>query len=69
MNGYANADTYFAASNILNTESLYLSAKRITNIFALRNLVINAQECGLMGGDIEVENIEFDEILDVVLDD
>lgn len=69
MNGYANADTYFAAANILNTESLYLSAQRITNVFALRNLVVDAQELGLMGRDIEIENIEFDEILDAVLGD
>lgn len=69
MNGYANADTYFAACNILNIESLYLAAQRITNVFALRNLVVDAQECGMMGRDIDIENIEFDEILDAVLGD
>ena len=36
MNGYANADTYFAAAAIHNIESLYIAARRLTNGFALR---------------------------------
>lgn len=70
MNGYANAETYFAATHILNIESLYISARRMTNSFALRNMFVDAVEAGIIAGEhIDVENVEFDEILDSVLGD
>lgn len=69
MNGYANADTFFAANAFLNIENLFVSAKRVTNAWALRNIFADAQMAGIVGDDIEIENIEFDEILDAVLED
>lgn len=70
MNGYANADTYFAATNILNIESLFLAASRLSNTFALRNLFADAVESGMIANrNLDIENINFDEILDAVLDD
>lgn len=70
MNGYANAETHFAAVNILNIESLYISARRMTNSFALRNMFVDAVEAGIVAGmHIEIENVDFDEILDAVLGD
>lgn len=70
MNGYANADTFFAATHIQNIESLYVAARRMSNSFSLRNLFIDAIDAGMIAGDhLDIENIEFDEILDTVLDD
>lgn len=67
MNGYANADTYLASVNILNIESLYLAASRVANAFALRNLFVDAVDAGIVVDELNIENIEFDEILDAVL--
>lgn len=70
MNGYANAETYFAATHIQNIESLYFAARRMINSFQLRNLFVDAVEAGMIAANhIDIENIEFDEILDTVLDD
>lgn len=70
MNGYANADTFFAATHILNIESLYVAARRMTNSFQLRNLFVDAVEIGMIAANhIDIENIEFDEILDIALED
>lgn len=69
MNGYANADTYFAAVSVMNIEALYNAACRMTNVFQLRNLFIDAIESGLVVDKLDIENIEFDEILDTVLGD
>lgn len=67
MNGYANADTFFAANFVLNTESVLISAKRFINAFQIRNLLNDAQLSGMMGDDIDIENVECEEILDAVL--
>lgn len=71
MNGYANAETFFAASNILNIENLYISARRMINSFQLRNLFVSAIENGIIvdADEIDIEAIEFQEILDAVIDD
>lgn len=70
MNGYANAETFFAATHILNIENLLISARRMTNAFQLRNMFADAAEAGIIHADhIDIENIEFDEILDAVLVD
>lgn len=70
MNGYANAETFFAATHIQNMENLYVAARRMTNAFSLRNLFIDAVDAGMIAADhLEIENINFDEILDTVLDD
>jgi hypothetical protein len=70
MNGYANADTYLAATKILNIETLFLPARRMTNIFSLRNLFVDAMESGIVADrNIDIENVDFEEILDAVLDD
>ena len=69
MNGYANADTYFAAVAVQNIESLYIAARRLTNRFALRNLVVNAIEAGMIANVEDIEEIDFDEILDTVTEE
>lgn len=69
MNGYANADTYFAAIAIQNIESLYIAARRMFNGFQLRNLFTDAVMTGMIEEEIEIENVDFDEILDTVLED
>lgn len=63
-NDFANLDTMFIANAIFKTESLLVAAKRLTNRFALKNLVWDAVDAGMIGDDIEIENVEFDEILD-----
>jgi hypothetical protein len=68
MYGYANADTYYAAVAIQNIESLYIAARRLTNGFALRNLIVDAMGAGMIGSDIDIEEIDCDEILDSVLE-
>lgn len=69
MNNYANADTYNAALGVLNIESLYIAARRMTNGFSLRNLIADAIEAGFpQFSNVDIENVEFDEILDSVLD-
>lgn len=68
MNGYANADTNAAAINVLNIETLYLAAKRLTSPFSLRNLYADAIAAGMVD-ELDIENVEFDEILDSVLED
>lgn len=67
MNNFANADTFFAAQFVLNTESIYLAARRFNNGHQLRNLLIDAQAAGMLGDDIDISEIEMDEVLDAVL--
>jgi hypothetical protein len=69
MNGYANADTYNAVLEISNNENLYISARRVNNCFAMRNILSNAIEAGMIYSNIEIENVDFDEVLDAVLED
>lgn len=69
MNGFVNADTYNAAVEIQNIQSLYIAARRMNNGFQLRNLYADAQMAGMARNDIEIEEVDFDEILDSVLDD
>ena len=66
MNGYANADTYFAAAAIQNIESLYIAAKRLTNSFSLKNLILDAIDAGMIF-DIDINEVELDEVLDSVI--
>lgn len=67
MNGYANFETNAVAFNVLNIESLYLAARRLMNGFSLRNLYADAIAAGMVE-DIDLENVEFDQILDSVLE-
>lgn len=69
MNGFENADTYFIAAALQNVESLYNAARRISDPFRMRNLVVDAQMAGMIGDDLDVNKANFDEIIDVVFEE
>ena len=54
---------------IANDEGLYLSSKRVVNYFALRNLIIDANQAGYWFAGVDLEKVDYEALFDSINDE